>query len=50
MIMIARSKEHGRGFRTSYHGHTSASIFNRTAERKHDNLDLGLILIFRKIV
>ena len=49
MVMIARSKEHGRGFRTSYHDHTSASTFNRPAERKYDNLNLGLILIFRKV-
>ena len=48
IVSIARSKEHGRGFRTSYHDHTSASIFNRTAERKYDNLNLGLILISRK--
>ena len=49
IISIARSKEHGRGFRTSYHDHTSASIFNRTVERKYGNLNLGLILIFRKV-
>ena len=49
IISIARSKEHGRGFRTSYHDHTSAPIFNRTVERKYGNLNLGLILIFRKV-
>ena len=36
MIMIARSKEHGRLFRTSYHDHTSASIFKNYAGRKYE--------------
>ena len=36
MTMIARSKEHNCGFRTSYHDHTGTSIFNRAIEGEHD--------------
>ena len=49
MVMIARPKATAMLFRTSYHDHTSASIFDRPVERKYDNLNLGLILIFRKV-
>ena len=49
VLMIARSKEHGRGFRTSYYEHTSASVFNHSIYGKHGNIIMGLVLIFRKV-
>ena len=49
IVMIARLKATAMFFRTSYHNRTDASIFIRTAERKYDNMNLGLTLIFRKV-
>ena len=47
--MIARSKEHGRGFRTSYYEHTGASGFNHSINGKYGNIIMGLILMIRKV-
>ena len=49
VLMIARSKEHGRGFRTSYYEHTGASGFNHSINGKHGNIIMGLILMIRKV-
>ena len=38
VLMIACSKEHGRGFRTGYHEHTGASGFNHSINGKHGNI------------
>jgi len=37
-VMTVRSKEHDRGFRTSYHDRTGASMFNRSNNGEHDDL------------
>ena len=49
VLMIARSKATAIIFRTSYHEHTGASAFDRSIDGKHDNIIMGLVLIFRKV-
>ena len=49
VLMIARSKDYGRGFRTSYHEHTGASGFNHSTNGKYGNIIMGLILMIRKV-
>ena len=48
MTMIARSKEHNRGFRTSYHYYTGTSIFNRSIKGEYGHLKLGSCIYFPK--
>ena len=48
VLMIARSKEHVRGFRTSCYEHTGASGFNRSINGKHGNIIMGHILMIRR--
>ena len=50
VLMIARSKATAIIFRTSYHKHTGASAFDRSIDGKHDNIIMGLVLIFRKVL
>ena len=45
-VMIACSKEHDRGFRTSYHDRTGASIFSRPNAGEHDDLILRSYIFF----
>ena len=47
-VMIARLKTHDCGFRTSYHGRTGASIFNRFNNGEHDDLMLRSYISFPK--
>ena len=49
VLIIARSKATAMLFRTSYHEHTGASAFDRLIDGTHDNIVMGLVLIFRKV-
>ena len=48
MVMIAHSKATFVLFRTSYHGHSGTSVFNRYIEGEYGHLKLGSYIYFPK--